>query len=234
MVRATIYLVDDDPFLTQALARTLTAQGANVFTFGTLADAWAGLQSQIPDVLVLDLNLPDGDGMDLCRRIRSRWSFPVLMLSARSESMDKVTGLDVGADDYLTKPFDPHELIARIRALLRRSRQSATVGDAPTLSAGKIVLEPRNREARVGETVLVLTTIEFDLLAYLVEHVNQVVQRQQVFQAVWGYSSDFGSNTLDVLIYRLRSKLRAAGAGDPIATVRGHGFRLRVEAAERS
>ncbi len=222
-----ILLVDDDPFLVSSLSRLLTSNGFKIGTASTVSEGWEQVVSRPPDLAILDLSLPDGDGNDLCRRIRLKYDFPILMLTSRAESIDKVTGLGIGADDYLTKPFDPHELVARINALLRRASKSSVVSEVQELRIGNLFLDLKAREISLDDKLVSLTQTEFDVLAYLAKNRDQVVPREQLFRTVWGYDSEFASNSLDVLVYRIRTKIKSAGGPDLIATVRGFGFRLR-------
>ncbi len=230
---ARIHIVDDDQFLTKSLSRLLEGQGHKVDGAHSVEDGWRLVNQEPPDLLILDLSLPDGDGLALCRRIRVQHRFPILMLTSRGDSIDKVIGLEVGADDYLTKPFDAHELVARVKALLRRQNEYAPVVSRPTGSHrfGDMCVDLDSRVVSVGETPLELTHTEFDLLAFLVMRPGMAVDRNEIFRAVWGYDSEFSSNSLDVLIYRLRSKLKESGGGEPVLTVRGFGFKFQPPTA---
>lgn len=221
----SILLIDDDPFLVSSLSRLLTTSGFAVTSAQTIEDGWNQIQTREPALAILDLSLPDGDGNDLCRRIRTKWEFPILMLTSRAESIDKVTGLGLGADDYLTKPFDPHELVARIRALLRRAGKNGGPGNE--IKVGDLSVNLHSREVVVNGQAIQLTQTEFEVISYMAQNRDRVMHRDQIFQAVWGYDSEFASNSLDVLIYRIRTKLKAAGGREYIGTVRGYGFRLK-------
>ena len=178
-----------------------------------------------PDVVVLDLGLPDIDGIEVVRRLRGAGhSMPVCILSARDEVTDRVGGLEAGADDYLVKPFALEELVARLRALLRRGGP-ATVG--PLIEVEELRIDPARREAWIGDRALVLTRREFDLLAALARHPGRVRSREQLLSTVWGYDFAVDSNVVDVFIGYLRRKLEAGGEPRLIHTVRGVGFMVR-------
>ena len=223
-----ILIIDDDQFLTKSLARLMEGQGHEVQSSNTIDDGWTTLSKSPPDLLILDLSLPDGDGLTLCRRIRTQYKFPILMLTSRGDSIDKVMGLEVGADDYLTKPFDAHELAARVKALLRRQTEYGTSATPGTpMEFGNIEIDPSARVLRVKGVEVTLTQTEFDLLVHLASRPGIAQDRNEVFRAVWGYDSEFSSNSLDVLVYRLRTKLKEAGAPDVLLTVRGFGFKFQ-------
>lgn len=221
-----ILVVDDDLFLVTSIRRLLVANKYQVECAHRVDAAWQMILATQPDLLILDLSLPDGDGNELCQRIRTRFDFPILMLTSRSDSIDKVTGLGLGADDYLTKPFDPSELIARIQAILRRTKGHAQPS-TKCIVLGNLELNVAEHEFRCGEEPLTLTHTEFNLLAYLMQNASRAVSREELFRAVWGYEAEFASNTLDVLVYRLRNKLKLAHADHTIGTIRSHGFRLK-------
>jgi DNA-binding response OmpR family regulator len=232
-----ILVIDDDQFLAQSLSRLFEGQGYQVRATHGIEEGWEKMEESAPELIVLDLGLPDGDGVALCRRLRGRFTCPVLMLTSRGESIDKVIGFEAGADDYLVKPFDPHELLARVKALLRRQNdyaRRAPEGSGKLIVAGPLAIDLEARIATVGDAKLALTHTEFDLLAHLASNLGRAIHRDHLFNAVWGYSSDFSSNSLDVLIYRLRAKLRTAGGGDPIKTVRAYGFRMAAGEDEQS
>lgn len=224
---AHIMLVDDDLFLVSSLSRLLSANGFQVTSANNIADAQTQLGLRTPRLLILDLSLPDGDGNEFCRRIRESSDLPILMLTSRGNSIDKVTGLGLGADDYLTKPFDPHELVARIRAILRRSGTGSRPAGQTAVQVGDVVVDDLEHRATAADRDLALTATEYDLLRYLAQNAERAVPRNELFQAVWGYDAEFASNTLDVLIYRVRHKLKSAESQQTIVTIRGHGFRLR-------
>ena len=220
-----ILLVDDDRFLLENVSRLMVAQGFEVRTAGDAADALRAVEESTPEIAILDVGLPDMDGMSLCRRLREGHRFPIIMLTALSESGEKIQGLDAGADDYLTKPFDPGELVARVRAHLRRV-QEYTV---PTglIVIGDLVIDPSGRDATIEGRSIELTNKEFALLAHLGANAGKVVSREDLFSHSWGFDISFGSNSLDVYIYRLRRKLEAS-ADRPryLHTIKGYGYKL--------
>jgi DNA-binding response OmpR family regulator len=224
---STILIIDDDRFLLDSLQVLLSREH---FTVRTATNARDGLQQIVagpPDLLILDLSLPDEDGFTLCRRVRQKWKFPIVMLTSRSEMMEKVIGLEVGADDYVTKPFEGRELIARIRAQLRRTSEY-TGQDAPSdwIEAGGLRVDFKAHKVFGPKGEAVLTELEFRLLAYFVQNAGRALSREQLFESVWGYDDAFNSNSLEVIVHRLRSKLEASGAQKPISTVRGYGYRF--------
>lgn len=225
---ARILLVDDDRFLLANVRQLLQAQGFQVSEATNAADALGQIAKCAPDLAILDVNLPDMDGISILRRIRGKWRFPVLMLTARSESTDKVVGLEVGADDYLTKPFDPMELLARVRAMLRRAQEYGGVREGTEcLQIGDLVIDQGLRDAVVAGKPARLTQKEFMLLHHLATNAGRVVPRDSLFERNWGYDIEFSSNSLDVHIYRLRKKIEA----DPehpryLHTVKGYGYKL--------
>ena len=221
---ATILIIDDDPKLIDMLRRTLAYEGYRVLTAADGHEALAKAQVERPDLIVLDWLMPGLDGIEVTRRLRAADATPILMLTARDAVEDRVEGLDAGADDYLVKPFAPAELLARIRALLRRAEPAAN--DKALLYAD-LSLDPNTREARRGDRFLDLTPKEFDLLSYLLRYPRWVLPRDRILQDVWGY--DFGGqgNVLEVYIGYLRAKTEAGGEPRLIQTVRGVGYALR-------
>jgi len=191
------------------------------------ASALKSIQLRAPDAIVLDLQLPDIDGLEICRRIRrSGDTTPILMLTARNAVNDRVEGLDVGADDYLVKPFDLAELLARLRALLRRHNVADV--DGTVLRFEDLTLNPQTREVHRGARLVELTKIEFDLLELFLHHPRQVLTRDQILDLVWGYNFDSGTNSLAVYIGYLRRKLEEDNKARLIQTVRGVGYALRT------
>ncbi len=217
-------VVDDEPAVREALRRALTLEGYEVELAGDGAEALRSIAVSEPDVVVLDVLMPEVDGLAACRRLRDSGSrVPVLMLTARAGVGDRVDGLDAGADDYLVKPFALEELLARIRALLRRSGQDR----GEPLRFSDLELDPTTREVRRGGRPMELTRTEFNLLELFLRNPRQVLTRSLIFERVWGY--DFGptSNALDVYIGYLRRKTEAGGEPRLIQTVRGVGYALR-------
>ncbi len=222
-----VAIVDDDPAIRTALGRALRMENYDVELFEDGLSALRAVQLRAPDAIVLDLQLPDIDGLEVCRRIRRAGdATPILMLTARDAVNDRVEGLDVGADDYLVKPFDLAELLARLRALLRR--RQASEGDDTVLRFEDLSLNPGTREVRRGERVIELTKIEFDLLELFLQHPRQVLTRDQILDLVWGYTFDSGTNSLAVYIGYLRRKLEENSEPRLIQTVRGVGYALRT------
>ncbi len=221
-----VAIVDDDAAIRTALGRALRMEDYDVELFEDGSSALRAVQLRAPDVIVLDLQLPDVDGLEVCRRIRRAGDpTPILMLTARDAVNDRVAGLDVGADDYLVKPFDLAELLARLRALLRR--HSLAEGDEAAVRFEDLTLNPLTREVARGERTILLTKIEFDLLELFMRHPRQVLTRDQILDLVWGYTFDSGTNSLAVYIGYLRRKLEEGGEPRLIQTIRGVGYVLR-------
>lgn len=221
-----IAIVDDDGAIRTALGRALRMENYDVELFEDGTSALRQIQLRAPDAIVLDLQLPDIDGLEICRRIRRAGDpTPILMLTARDAVNDRVEGLDVGADDYLVKPFDLAELLARLRALLRR--RNVGDGDESVLRFEDLTLNPQTREVHRGTRSIELTKIEFDLLELFLQHPRQVLTRDQILDLVWGYNFDSGTNSLAVYIGYLRRKLEEGSESRLIQTVRGVGYSLR-------
>ena len=222
-----VAIVDDDPSIRTALGRALRIENYDVELFEDGTSALKSVQLRAPDAIVLDLQLPDIDGLEVCRRIRRGGdATPILMLTARDAVNDRVEGLDVGADDYLVKPFDLAELLARLRALLRR--RVVTEADGQVLRFEDLSLNPQTREVFRAQPKIELTKIEFDLLELFLTHPRQVLTRDQILDLVWGYTFDSGTNSLAVYIGYLRRKLEEQGEPRLIQTVRGVGYALRT------
>lgn len=221
-----VLIVEDDAFLRQQIADMVNLHGMRALTAAGGQQALDHLRESRPSLMVLDLGLPDLDGAIVARLARAQSSIPILMLTSRSSSADKLLGFELGADDYLTKPFDPQELLARLRALLRRTQSPPASPQKEELAAGSLAVDLSTRRARVGATPLNLTSREFDLLLYFLRNKDRALSREQIFEQVWGYDIEFSSNTLDVIVYRLRNKITQAGGPDLIQTLRGFGYRL--------
>lgn len=219
----TILIADDDHKIIDMLRRTLVYEGYDVLTAADGPEALAQAQSHQPDLVVLDWMMPGLSGLEVARRLRAADKTPILMLTARDAIEDRVEGLDVGADDYLVKPFAPVELLARIRALLRRVSDDGE----KALRYADLTLDPSTRETRRGDRPVTLSPKEFDLLSYLLRHPRQVLPRERILEEIWGY--DFGGedNVLDVYIGYLRAKTEANGEPRLIQNVRGVGYVLR-------
>ncbi len=218
-----LLVVEDDVALGQILVRGLSEDGYAVDLEATSAGAQHAVDHSDYDLVILDLGLPDGDGVTLCRRLRERQiRVPVLMLTARDGLNDKVAGLDAGADDYLTKPFDYLELAARVRALLRRPPEAT----GPILQVGDIRLDPASHTVWRGAIVVPLTAREFSLLEYLMRRPGDVLSRTELLEHVWDANYDGLSNVVDVHIANLRRKLAVPGSDVPIDTIRGVGYQL--------
>ena len=222
-----VLVVDDEPGIRDSLGRALRLEGYDVATAQDGADALEQLRtSGEPDALVLDVLMPNVDGLEVCRLLRSKGSrLPVLMLTARSGVADRVAGLDAGADDYVVKPFALEELLARLRALLRRTSPDGT----GVLRFADLELDPGTREVHRGGERIDLTRTEFALLELFLRNPRQVLTRSIIFERVWGYDFGYGSNSLDVYIGYLRRKTEAGGRPRLIQTVRGVGYALREQ-----
>jgi two-component system response regulator MprA len=220
-----ILVVDDDRSVREALRRALTLGGYDVETVDDGRQAIARLTVSAPDAVVLDIGLPEVDGLEVCRRVRGAGDrTPILMLTARDAVSDRIDGLDAGADDYLVKPFDLGELKARIRALLRRANGG---GDPNALSFAELRLDPDRHGVAVGDAFAELTRTEYQLLELLMLNPRSVLTHSVIYERVWGYDFGPASNALRVYVGYLRRKLQQAGARDLIHTVRGVGYSLR-------
>jgi two-component system response regulator MprA len=221
---ARVLVVDDDPRMLSMMRRVLEADGYGVILAGDGRAALEILRSESIDLMILDVMMPDVDGFEVCRIARRESLLPILMLTALDARVDKVTGLDVGADDYVVKPFENDELMARVRALLRRVQPR----QIEILRFLDVELVPGEREARRGDDVLELTAREYDLLELFLRNPRQVLSREQILQEVWGFDYLGDSNLVDVRIKYLRDKLESGGRARLIQTVRGAGYALRT------
>lgn len=220
-----ILVVDDEHNIIELARLYLEREGFRVDEAGNGEDAIAMQGSGNPDLIVLDLMLPDIDGYEVCRRIRAKSPVPILMLTARKEDIDKILGLEMGADDYLTKPFNPRELVARVRAILRRSKNAPEPGE--TIEIGKLRIDIPRQEVTVAGSGVKLRTKEYALLVALAENPGIVLSREKLLETVWGYDFYGESRTVDVHVNHLRE--RVAGSGVRIETVRGTGYKLALE-----
>jgi two-component system response regulator MprA len=218
-----VLVVEDDADIADVLRRSLRNEGYEVRTSADGLDALDVAAGFVPDLVVLDLGLPRLDGVEVCKQLRADGDVPILMLTARAETEDRVSGLDSGADDYLVKPFERQELLARIRALLRRRPPRG----AASLSVGDLWLNPDTREVRRNSREFELTNREFELLEYLMRNQRLVVSRERLLDEVWGYDPMAATNTIDVFISNLRRKLEAGGEPRLLHTKRGAGYVLK-------
>jgi DNA-binding response OmpR family regulator len=220
---ARVLVVEDDEDIADVLRRSLRQEGYEVRISSDGVDALDVATGFVPDLVVLDLGLPRLDGLEVCRRLRADGDVPILVLTARAETEDRVGGLDSGADDYLVKPFERQELLARIRALLRRRPPRGSA----SLSVGDLSLNPDTREVKRGAQELELTNREFELLEYLMRNERLVVSRERLLDDVWGYDPTAATNTIDVFVSNLRRKLEAGGGSRLLHTKRGAGYVLK-------
>lgn len=222
-----IMLVDDEPLITDALTYSLQRESYEVEAVGDGAIALDAIQAYQPDVVVLDIMLPGMSGMEICRQLRTRSRVPVIMLTARGDEMDRVLGLEIGADDYLAKPFSFRELLARIRAVLRRVELDHQPETTNSLQIGAIHLETSSRRAYVNQEEILLSNREFELLGYLMQNSGRVLSRRELLSKLWGAGWIGDPRTVDVHIRWLRLKIEEDPANPVyIQTVRGHGYRF--------
>ncbi|WP_421953452.1 two-component system response regulator CreB [Polaromonas sp.] len=226
MQNAQILLVEDDPAIAKSIIYVLERDGLVVMHSLLLSDARRQLLARPPDVLILDVGLPDGSGLDLCKELRAgAASLPVLMLSAHGEEIDRVLGLELGADDYMTKPFSARELLARVRGMLRRTRMGAATIAAQAPQNRPFEIDTTGQRVSLHSKALNLTRREFGLLADLLEHRGRIRSRDELLNSVWGVDSDSTDRTVDTHIKTLRAKLQQASPGhDYIVTHRGMGY----------
>jgi DNA-binding response OmpR family regulator len=223
----TILIIEDEAALVAALSYNLRREGYDVTSAGDGAEGLRLARSGRPALVILDLMLPGMDGIDVCRRLRSQSTVPILMLTAKSDEVDKVVGLEVGADDYMTKPFSVRELLARVRALLRRVEMEREAAPPDVIELADLRLDMRGRQASKGGRELALKPKEFDLVAFLARHPRQVFSREQLLDEVWGFEFAGASRTVDVHVRWLRQKIE----DDPsqpvhLLTVRGSGYKF--------
>jgi DNA-binding response OmpR family regulator len=217
-----VLVVDDEPPIVRAVAANLRVRGYEVLTAASGESALAAVETHQPDCIVLDLGLPGIDGLEVLRRLRTWTQIPVVVLTAVDGERDKVTALDLGADDYVTKPFSPRELVARVKAVLRRTEPEPETGPEPPMHLGSLTVDPARHEVSFEGRPVQLTAREFELLSYLVRNRGLVLTRDQILERVWGYAFPADTRTVDVHIRQLRAKL---GERAPIVTIRGVGYK---------
>ncbi len=220
-----ILVVDDEPNIIELARLYLTREGYEVESAATGNEALSKQATGNPDLIILDLMLPDIDGYEVCRRVRAKSDVPILMLTARIEDVDKIVGLELGADDYLTKPYNPRELVARVRAILRRYQTGQKPGE--TVEIGRLRIDLPRQEVTVAGQIVKLRTKEFSLLTTFVQNPGIVMSREKLLETVWGFDYYGESRTVDVHVNHLREKI--AGSGAQIETVRGTGYKITLE-----
>ncbi len=220
--QGTVVVIEDDSHIADLVDMYLRREGFRVIQAGTGEAGLAAIERERPRMAILDIGLPGGiDGMEVCQQLRAKHSLPVLMLTARDSELDRVLGLELGADDYVTKPFSPRELVARVKAILRRSDGSS--GRSEVLMAGRVEVDLVRREARLDGEVVALASKEFQLLQFLAERPGRALSRQQLLDGVWGPGWYGDDRTVDAHVRQLRKKL---GDALPLGTVWGMGYRL--------
>jgi two-component system, OmpR family, response regulator MprA len=229
-VTGRVLVVEDDADIADVLRRTLRQEGHEVRSAGDGVEALQLAEDFVPDLVILDLGLPKLDGVEVCRRLRAESDAPILILTARTETDDRVVGLDSGADDYLVKPFERKELLARMRALLRRRPPRG----AAALAVADLRLNPDTREVYRGDRPIELTNREFELLEYLMRNERLVVSRERLLEEVWGYDPMAMTNTIDVFISNLRRKLESGGEPRVLHTRRGAGYVIKAARDEQA
>ena len=233
--RTTVLVVDDDPKVVATIARYLEHGGMTAITAANGIDALARTRDARPDLIVLDRMLPELDGLAVCRILRSESAIPIIMLTARSAEQERLEGLDTGADDYVVKPFSPRELVARIRAVLRRSAPPPSDVPNAVVHVGLLTLDPARHEARLGDTVIALTATEFKLLLILARAPGRVFSRAALVEQLFGWDHEGTERGVDAHIKNVRRKIERAGARSSIIeTVFGVGYRLSRAALDRS
>ena len=218
-----ILIVEDEANIASFVRLYLTKEGFTVERAATGEEALRRVKASVPALVLLDLNLPDMDGLEVCRRLRAWSQVPILMLTARDDDVDKVVGLEVGADDYVTKPFNPRELIARVKSILRRAAGAGSPVARGVLTHGDIRVDAGRREVLVGDRAVQLAPKEFDLFWSLLEHQGIVLTRDQLLERVWGYTFAGDTRTVDVHVRQLRRKI---GETCPVVTVWGVGYKV--------
>lgn len=220
----TIFVVDDEENIRHLISGYLQKEGYIIETFASVEELSERLNAGYPDMFILDIMLPGQDGLDFCREIRQKSGVPVVFISARRKALDRITGLEIGGDDYLSKPFSPRELVARVRSVFRRT--AAQHDPSFFFESGNIRVYPSERLAMIGGEEITVTSKEFDLLSLLVQHPKRTFNRQELLDRVWGYDYVGGERAVDDLVKRLRKKLKESAAEHNIHTIWGYGYRL--------
>jgi len=230
MSNQRILVVDDEKQIVEVLKMYLERDSFRVSTASDGAAALAAFESQPPDLVLLDLMLPQVDGLEVFRRLRAKYSTPIIMLTARGEEIDRILGLELGADDYIVKPFSPREVVARVKTVLRRAAGARDESSEKAVEVGELRIDPRTREVNVGARQIELTSKEFDLLYFLAMHPGQVFTRAQLLDKVWGYEFFGDASTVTVHVRRLREKIEA-NPTEPrfVTTVWGVGYKFEKE-----
>ncbi|NMC27306.1 MAG: response regulator transcription factor [Syntrophomonadaceae bacterium] len=224
---STIFVVDDEENIRLLIAQYLQKEGYNVVAFGSVEEMAERLETGYPDMLILDIMLPGQDGLQYCEQLREKSGIPVIFISARRKALDRVTGLEIGGDDYLSKPFSPRELIARVKSIFRRTKASPE--QQQYLLAGNLKLLPADRRVLVNGAEINLSGKEYEVLALLTHYPRRTFNRQELLDRVWGYDYDGSERAVDDLIKRLRRKLKEGGSETNIETIWGYGYRLDGE-----
>lgn len=228
-MKKTIYLADDEQNIRDLIALFLTNEGYEVTSFSNGDDLLAAFKQKSSDMVILDVMMPGTDGFTLCTQIRAQSSALIIIVSARDEEIDRITGITLGSDDYLVKPFSPMELVARVKALFRRLELDTGSGFSGVLSAGNLSLNTATREASVAGSPLDLAPTELALMAYLLQNKTRAVSREELLKNVWKFDFEVDTRATDDVVKRLRKKLTAAGVDVRIETVWGFGFKLSRE-----
>jgi two-component system OmpR family response regulator/two-component system alkaline phosphatase synthesis response regulator PhoP len=229
-----ILIVDDEPHIVELVKYNLLQEGYDVVTASDGSEAVTRARDAHPDLIILDLMLPYIDGLEVCRKIRRESSVPILMLTAKDGELARVVGLEIGADDYVTKPFSPRELTARVRAILRRTAREAAPSIPGPLHGGRLTLNPETHDVTLDGRPVDLTAKEFELLHLVMSHPNRVFTRDFLLEHIWGYDYYGSTRTVDMHISRLREKIEDDPAAPMhIVTVRGVGYKFRADAALR-
>ncbi|PXW89188.1 two-component system response regulator CssR [Streptohalobacillus salinus] len=220
-----IYIVEDDPNIRDIVKAYLTKEGYQVTVLGDAEAAWAYQEQEQPEMWILDIMLPGMDGYELCKRIREKSDVPIIIISAKDEEVDKILGLELGGDDYLTKPFSPRELVARVKRLFKRVNLKPEKEAAEVLTMGPLEVKHEDRRVFWHKEEVDVTQKEYDLIYHLIQHQNRAFSREELLTLIWG-DDYFGSDrAVDDLVKRLRKKME----GLPVETVWGYGYRLRQE-----
>jgi DNA-binding response OmpR family regulator len=221
---STIFVVDDEENIRVLISQYLQSEGFTVESFGTIEELSGRLDSGYPDMFILDIMLPGQNGLDFCREIRQKSGVPIIFISARRKALDRITGLEIGGDDYLPKPFSPRELIARVRSVLRRTLSAAD--PQSYLQVDNLKLFTGERLILIDEREFTVTTKEYELLALLIQNPQRTFNRQELLDRVWGYDYDGSERAVDDLVKRLRKKLKESQSDANIQTIWGYGYRL--------